>query len=190
MMLSVFADAIVAILLVATISYAAVLNRRLGVLRSDRAKLEELVQGLTVASMRAESGIAGLKTTVADVGRQLEKKIEAAQGLRDDLAYMIERGGTVADRLEGTLRARRDDRAEPRHEAPRHELRSDPRPDPRPEPRAEPRRDAIAQITELRPELRARPAPKAERPVAEPERAAPAPSRAERDLLRALSSLR
>lgn len=184
MMLSLFADAIVAALLVATISYAAVLNRRLGVLRSDRAKLEELVKGLTVASQRAESGIAGLKATVGDVGRQLEKKIELAQGLRDDLTYMIERGGTVADRLEGTLRARRDERPEPRHE-----------------PRLEPRPDAVAQITELRPEVRSRTMPKVEQQSPErqsPERQAaeltarqsPTASRAERDLLRALSSLR
>jgi hypothetical protein len=219
MMLGVFADAIVAILLVATISYAAVLNRRLGVLRGDRAKLEELVAGLTVASQRAEGGIASLKTTVADVGRQLEKKIELAQGLRDDLTYMIERGGTMADRLEGTLRARRDDKPEPRyaetrdpaprpletrhvetrdpghrpveprqvdtrHLEPRDELRAEPRHDSRPAPRPEPRRDAIAQVTELR----SRMAPKAERPAPEPE--TPAASRAERDLLRALSSLR
>ena len=54
-MLSLFGDAIVALLLIATIGYSAVLNRRLGVLRNDRDKLEVLVRGLTVAAQRAES---------------------------------------------------------------------------------------------------------------------------------------
>ena len=79
MMLSLFGDAVVALLLVATISYAAVLNRRLGVLRGDRAKLEELVQGLTVAAQRAEAGISALKATAEDGGKRLESKIEEAQ---------------------------------------------------------------------------------------------------------------
>ncbi len=113
MMLSLFGDAVVALLLVTTISYAAVLNRRLGVLRGDRAKLEELIQGLTAAAQRAESGIAGLREAAEDVGRSLEKKIDQGKSLRDDLSYMLERGGGIADRLEGTIRARRDDGAEP-----------------------------------------------------------------------------
>lgn len=109
MMLSLFGDAVVAVLLIATISYAAVLNARLGVLRGDRAKLEELVQGLTVAAGRAEAGIAALKAAADDVGRRLEKKTEEGRGLRDDLTYMIERGVAIADRLEGGIRARRED---------------------------------------------------------------------------------
>jgi DNA repair exonuclease SbcCD ATPase subunit len=114
MMLSVFGDAIVAILLMATISYAAVLNRRLGVLRRDRAKLEELVRNLATATQRAEAGVANLKAAAADTGRQLEKRVEQAQSLRDDLAYMIERGGTIADRLEGTIRGRREEPKSPK----------------------------------------------------------------------------
>jgi Domain of unknown function (DUF6468) len=109
MMLSLFGDAIVAVLLVATISYAAVLNRRLAVLRGDRARFEELIQGLTAAAQRAEAGIAGLKAVAEDSGRRLEKKLEEAHSLRDDLSYMLERGGGVADRLEGKIRARREE---------------------------------------------------------------------------------
>jgi hypothetical protein len=157
MMLSLFGDAVVAALLVATISYAAVLNRRLGVLRGDRAKLEELIQGLTSAAQRAESGIAALREAAEDVGRSLENKIDQGKSLRDDLGYMLERGGPIADRLEGTIRARRDDGAQPMER--KREGRLDfP---PRTEPRA-PADDG------------------AQRPAA--------PSRAERELLRALGT--
>ncbi|HXQ51254.1 MAG TPA: DUF6468 domain-containing protein [Stellaceae bacterium] len=158
MMLSLFGDAVVAVLLIATIAYAAVLNRRLSVLRGDRAKLDELIQGLTVAAHRAEGGIAGLKGAAEDVGRGLEKKIEQARGLRDDLHYMLERGGAIADRLEGTIRARRDEgKTDPA------ERKREPKLDPA--PRAEPR------VVAASPE-----APRTQ-----------APSRAERELLRALA---
>ncbi len=102
-------DITVAILLIATIGYAAVLNRRLGVLREDRAKLEELIQGLNVASVNAQNGIAGLRKATDDVGRDLDKELAASRSLRDDLHYLIERGGAVADRLEGAIRTRRDE---------------------------------------------------------------------------------
>jgi hypothetical protein len=101
-------DIVVAILLVVTIIYAAMLNRRLAVLRSDKAELQALIQGLTAASHGAEAAVSALKSANDDIGRQLESKIGRAQGLCDDLSYMIERGTTLADRLEGAIRARRD----------------------------------------------------------------------------------
>jgi len=154
MMLSLFGDAVVAVLLVVTISYAVMLNQRLGVLRGDRAKLEALVNGLTVAAQRAESGIAALKEASEDSGRRLEKMIVEGQKLRDDLTYMLERGSLIADRLEGTIRARRDDvRAEPAERKREPKLETPPR--------------AVA--------------PEGETPRAI------APSRAERELLRALA---
>jgi len=157
MMLSLFGDAVVAALLVATISYAAVLNRRLGVLRGDRAKLEVLIQGLTAAAQRAEAGIAGLREAAEDVGQSLEKKIDQGRSLRDDLSYMLERGGPIADRLEGTIRARRDDGSEP----------------------VERKREGRLEFP-----------PRAEAKVAAEDAAQrlTAPSRAERELLRALGS--
>ncbi len=102
-------DIIVAILLIATIGYAAVLNRRLGVLREDRTKLEELIQGLNVASINAQNGIAGLRKATDEVGKDLEKELAASRSLRDDLHYLIERGGAIADRLESGIRTRRDE---------------------------------------------------------------------------------
>lgn len=127
-------------------------------MRGDRVKLQELVNGLTVAAQRAEFGIAGLKEASDDHGQLLAKKIEDARSLRDDLTYLLERGTGIADRLEGTIRAKRET--------------------PHPE------------IAERKA------APKAEAPQrAEPRLAAPAaaakgtlaPSRAERDLLRAIA---
>lgn len=102
-------DLTVAFLLIATIGYVAVLNRRLGLLRKDKAKLEELIKGLNAASSNAQAGIQGLRQATDELGRGVEKELAAGRSLRDDLHYLIERGGSVADRLEGSIRARREE---------------------------------------------------------------------------------
>jgi hypothetical protein len=161
------ADLVVAILLVVTIVYAAMLNRRLAALRSDKTELQMLIPSLGTASHSAEAAVAALKSANQEFGRQLETKVTRAQGLRDDLSYMIERGNTLADRLENALRAHRD---LPAAETPAH----------KPEARAagvETRTVAVAEARAAGP--------------AEEGRSHPGlPSRTERDLLRALSGRR
>ncbi|MGO8914348.1 MAG: DUF6468 domain-containing protein [Stellaceae bacterium] len=174
MTITVAADLIVAFLLTFTIYYAAKLSRKLSALRSDKAALQSLVQSLAQASASAEAGVKGLKATADEMGRELQRKLQAAQSLREDLAYMIDRGGTLADRMEVSLRSRR----EPPPEPARPRAAEAPRP-PAEAPKREPRLGAGNFIQEMA----ARLAPNAA--------AAPgAPSRAERDLLRALSGRR
>jgi hypothetical protein len=193
MNLSIVADLVVASLLVVTIFYAARLNRRLRVLRGDKAELQVLVQNLAVASQHAEAGIAALKAAAEDIGRRLEKKVEQAQSLREDLTYMVDRGGDVADRLEGSIRARRDEpRVEPMRQRAAEPLRAAER-SPAPErPRAvdpapvqaRPRREPGPLALDF-------PLPAAaNRSLAEEPTSPGTPSRAERNLLRALTGRR
>ncbi len=100
-------DVLVAVLLVITIGYAMVLNRRLGRLRRDKSELEKLAATFGQATARAEESIGNLKKT-ADA---LKGRIDNAQALRDDLAFLIDRGGSAADRLEETVRAARKEGA-------------------------------------------------------------------------------
>lgn len=193
MMLSFWTDAIVAVLLVATIGYSVVLNRRLGAVRGDREKFENLIRNLAAASQSAEAAVANLRKTADDLGRRLDKKIGEARSLSDDLVYMIERGGTIADKLADLIRSGRDG------------LRPDLKPEVKPEPRLEPkveykieplprqaaRAEAARPASARREPFHIEPglaAGVAERSVApqQPERAS-ATSRAERALLRALS---
>jgi hypothetical protein len=164
MTLTLIADVLVATLLIATIGYVSLLNRRLGVLREDKAKLEELIRGLTSASESARAGIAGLKEASGEIGKELQKRIAAGQALREDLTYLIERGGSVADRLEGTIRARRETQTRPSGE----------------ERPSEPRTAASEKIATLR----------IEPEVETPSRRGGQISRAERNLLRALGARR
>ena len=107
MQYSLILDILVAVLLVVTIGYAMVLNKRLGHLRRDKGELENLVLSFTDATGRADNGIATLKST-ADV---LQDRIDKAGSLHDDLVFLIDRGSVTADRLEATVRAARDESA-------------------------------------------------------------------------------
>jgi hypothetical protein len=104
MTLAVLVDIVLCVLLAAAIGYGALLSRRLSALRSDKGALESLVLALQEASLRAEAGVNGLKAAAELAGRQLQQKTEVAQGLRDDLGYMIDRGGGLADRIEDAIK--------------------------------------------------------------------------------------
>jgi len=171
MSLPLAADGIVSILLLITICYAMILSRKLNALRRDKVALKALVTQLADASASAEAGVAGLRAAAHDIGRTLEKKLQDAQSLRDDLVYMIERGGATADRLEGTLRTRRE-AATPEALPPAQSERARAARAPK-APGSEPPA-AVAKFVE---QMAQRLAP-------------PAPSRAERQLLRALGGRR
>ena len=110
-MMSLVLDIAFAVLLVITIGYAIVLNRKLGSLRQHKEELERLAATFSQSTARADDSIRRLKSTTDD----LQKGIEKAQGLRDDLTFLIDRGSLTADRLEESVRGARkqSERAEP-----------------------------------------------------------------------------
>ncbi|MEK9753964.1 MAG: DUF6468 domain-containing protein [Rhodospirillaceae bacterium] len=61
MPLSLILDIVLAVLLVVTIGYAVVLNRRLGALRQNKDELERLASGFVETTSRAERGIGELR---------------------------------------------------------------------------------------------------------------------------------
>ena len=92
---SLILDIVVAVLLVATIAYAFLLNRRLAGLRRDKRELESLAATFGQATIRAEESIAKLKFTVST----LNDRVDRAEALRDDLAFLVDRGSRAADQL-------------------------------------------------------------------------------------------
>jgi chromosome segregation ATPase len=102
-----------ALLVAATLFHAIRLERALGVLKRDRAALEELVAGFNASTRQAESGIDRLRTAADGAGRQMAKQIESAATLKDDLMFLTERGERLADRMEKLVRAARPLAAEP-----------------------------------------------------------------------------
>ncbi|MBD25341.1 MAG: hypothetical protein CMG46_10115 [Candidatus Marinimicrobia bacterium] len=100
-------DIAIILLLVPTIIYAVILNRRLSVLRRSREELARVVNSFNEATMRAEAGIPKLKKATTAANHTLKDRVEKAQTLRDDLAFMIERAEELAGRLEGAVRTAR-----------------------------------------------------------------------------------
>jgi hypothetical protein len=94
-------------LLAATIFHAFRLERALGVLKRDRAALEALVTDFNASTRAAEQGVERLHSAADGAGRQIERHIQGAARLRDDLQFLIDRGEQTADRLEGTMRGTR-----------------------------------------------------------------------------------
>ena len=157
MTLPLIVDLSVAILLVVTIIYAVALNRRLAGLRKDKAALEAAAASFEKATNRAGTGIAKLKTDSAE----LHEMLRTAQSLRDDLAFLIERGGNEADRLENVVRDARDHEDGPPPRRPPADLCAE---RPAPPPRVAANKNGVTRV-----------GPR---------------SRAERDLLRAIQSVR
>ena len=94
-------------LLVATLFHALRLEKALGVLRRDRAALEELVAGFNESTRQAEGGIDRLRVVADGAGRQIARHVDQAKALKNDLVFLTERGEKLADQLDNLVRQAR-----------------------------------------------------------------------------------
>lgn len=100
-------ELVLIVLLGATLFQAIRLERALGVLKRDRASLESLVVGFNASTHQAESGIQRLRSAVDGAGRQIDAQLSKSVSLKDDLAFLTERGDRLADRLDTLVRSAR-----------------------------------------------------------------------------------
>ncbi|MEH6632637.1 MAG: DUF6468 domain-containing protein [Halopseudomonas aestusnigri] len=94
---------LVAILLIATIVYAVILNKKLDALREAKAEMEGLIHSFAETTTKAEKSLAEFKVHASNTGVGLEKNTTKADGILSDLSYLVDRAEVVADRLEGDL---------------------------------------------------------------------------------------
>ncbi len=94
---------IVVLLLIPTIIFALLLNKRLEILRNSRADLGRLIEAFNDATTRAESGIPRLKQAADSAGAQLKEQIRQAQTLHDDIAFLLERAEGVVSKLDSAV---------------------------------------------------------------------------------------
>lgn len=92
-------EAIVCVLLLATIGYCAVIDRRLRAMRAGQDGLRVLVRDLNTATDRAASAISLLSNANETTGRELGERVARARALADELGLMLEAGNGIADRL-------------------------------------------------------------------------------------------
>ena len=92
-------ESLVAILLLLTIGYSMVLNKRLKRLRADELALKATISELITATEIAERAIGGLKLTVRDCDQGLGERLRTAERFSADIARQIESGEDILSRL-------------------------------------------------------------------------------------------
>jgi hypothetical protein len=100
-------ESLVAILLLVTIAYCLLLNKRLKRLKADEASLKTTISELIVATENAERATAGLKLTAQDCDQTLGERLRTADRLAVDLEQHIASGEAICDRISRIVEAAR-----------------------------------------------------------------------------------
>ena len=92
-------ETLVAILLMLTIGYCIMLNKRLKRLKADEHSLKAAIGELITATEIAERAIGGLKLTVRDVNENLGSQLAAATQMSEQLYKQLGEADNVVRRL-------------------------------------------------------------------------------------------
>lgn len=92
-------ESLVAGLLVVTIGYCVILNKRLIRLKADEMSLKATISELITATEIAERAVSGLKIAVRDCDRDLGEQMRAAELLSGSLAQQLNQGQDILVRL-------------------------------------------------------------------------------------------
>lgn len=107
MTLSLTLDLIVIALLVATIAYAFILNRKLATLHDSKEELRHFLETFAESLGQAKSGVEYLKKVSLDSSKDLQEKIRQAKALRDELGFFVDNGEKTITKLETYIQATR-----------------------------------------------------------------------------------
>jgi len=105
-------ESLVAVLLLTTIGYCMLLNRRLKRLRADEQSMRAMIAELITATEIAERAIGGLKVTVRECDENLGAQLTAGTALSAKLAKQVAAGETILNRLTQIALAARPGMAE------------------------------------------------------------------------------
>lgn len=97
--LGVVIESLVALLLLITIGYCLMLNKRLTRLKADEQTLKATISELITATEIAERAIAGLKLTVQECDQSLGERLKVAQAMSVSIAKQISSGEQVVGKL-------------------------------------------------------------------------------------------
>jgi uncharacterized protein DUF6468 len=106
-------ETLVAVLLVITIGYCALLNQRLKKLKADEQTLKGTIAELITATEIAERAVAGLKVTMHECDQTLGQRLRNADSMSAEMARQIIRGDEVVSKLAQIIVAFRPPQAKP-----------------------------------------------------------------------------
>jgi hypothetical protein len=92
-------ESTVAVLLLITVAYCFLLNRRLHRFRADEQAFRTVIGELITATETAERAIAGLKLTVRECDQNLGERLRAAERFSADMDRQIASGETLLRRI-------------------------------------------------------------------------------------------
>ena len=87
------------VLLLATIVYCAILERRLSALRKGQDGLKHTIGKLNEAIVAAGSSMRMLKSTAAGAAEALDERIARGRSLADELSILTSSGDRIAERM-------------------------------------------------------------------------------------------
>lgn len=96
-------DSLMIVLLGATIFYCIMVNRRIRVLQDSREDFAKLITKFDATTHKAQETITDLKKMSQRVTESLNERLDKANFLADDLAFMIEKGNKVADKVDRNM---------------------------------------------------------------------------------------
>jgi len=111
--LGVAIESLVAILLMLTIGYCMLLNKRLKRLKADEHSLKATIAELITATEIAERAIGGLKHAVRDVNENLGNQLTSATQMSQQLKKQLAESDQVIRRLSKIAIAARPQEPEP-----------------------------------------------------------------------------
>jgi Tfp pilus assembly protein PilV len=106
-------ESLVAVLLLLTIGYCALLNRRLKMLRNDEQSMRGTIAELVTATEIAERAIGGLKVTVRECDENLGSQLLNGTELSAKLRKQVAAGEEILHRLSQIALAARPHEAAP-----------------------------------------------------------------------------
>jgi hypothetical protein len=100
-------ESLVAVLLLLTIGYSVLLNKRLKRLKADEMALKATISELITATEIAERAIGGLKVTVRECDQTLGERLRSAERFSAEIARQLVAGEDVLDRVNRLVAAGR-----------------------------------------------------------------------------------
>jgi len=98
--LSLALEALLSVLLAATLLYCIVLERRLAAVRKGQDGLKRMIGNLNSAITNAGASLRALKTAAGEAAETLDERLKRARSLSDELSLLTNAGERIAQRFD------------------------------------------------------------------------------------------
>ena len=103
LLLKLLLEVSVAVMLGITIYYCIKLNKRIQILQDSKSELAQLIMKFDESTQQATQSIVEIQKASKKINDNIQEKLNKANFIADDLAFMIERGNKTANIMEGQI---------------------------------------------------------------------------------------